>query len=462
MRRALAFSIALLALGVAAPSYAQRAKPPPGGSGGGGAGKPPPGGGGTNPGAAAASEETKEEDMGLAVGETKTIPANGVKNYSIGVEGIVDVRLTPSGDQFVIVGKKPGSTTLLLIKNDGSQVTWNIAVATRPPDVVYRELQQLLEGTTGVRVRRVGARFFVEGGVSTEGELRRITAIAALYPGQVENLVQVGSGAADRKLLIRVDFFFVQYDKSSSYTVGIGYPTALGGAGTGGDIVQSTFTFDFISKVFTTAQASVVNQPLPRLDIASRHGWAKVLKQSSVITSNGSEATWNSGGEANFRQFALQGTAGLQRISFGTNLTVLPRYDSQSREIEIALKSEVSDLTPPQTADLPGRNISKLDTLVNLKLGQALVLSGIKASSVIHSVSGLPGLSEIPVLGILFASHQNTTDDLETAVFIIPSVVETIPKSSMELIKSAISQYKDYSGDIDSVNTFDKTPPAAK
>jgi pilus assembly protein CpaC len=461
MKKALGISIALLAVCIAAPSYAQRGKPPPGGGGGGGAPKPPPGGGG-NPGGAAAGEETKEEDMGLAVGETKTIPANGVKNYSIGVEGIIDVRLTPGGDQFVIIGKKPGSTTLLLIRNDGQQVTWNVSVATRPPDVVYRELQQLLEGTTGVRVRRVGARFFVEGGVSTEGELRRITAIAALYPGQVENLVQVGSGAADRKLLVRVDFFFVQYSKNASYTVGIGYPTAIGGTATTGDVFQTQFTYDFINKVFTTAQATVINQPLPRLDIASRHGWAKVLKQSSVITSNGSEAIWNSGGEANFKQFALQGTAGMQRIQFGTNLTVLPRYDSQSREIEISLKSEVSDLTPPQDSDLPGRNISKLDTLVNLKLGQALVLSGIKASSVVHDVNGLPGLSEIPVLGVLFGSHKNTALDLETAVFIIPSVVETVPKSSMELIKSAIAQYKDYSGDIDSVSTFDKTPPAAK
>jgi hypothetical protein len=32
----------------------------------------------------------------------------------------------------------------------------------------------------------------------------------------------------------------------------------------------------------------------------------------------------------------------------------------------------------------------------------------------------------------------------------------------MELIKSAIAQFKDYSGAIDSITTFDKTPPAAK
>lgn len=460
MKRALAVSIALFAVGIAAPASAQRggAHPPP---------KPPPGGGtggtgGTGPTPAAASEETKEEDMGLAVGETKTIPAAGVKNYSIGVEGIIDVRLTPGGDQFVIVGKKPGSTTLLLIKNDGSQVTWNVSVATRPPDVVYRELQQLLEGTTGVRVRRVGARFFIEGGVSTEGELKRISAIAALYPGQVENLVQVGSGAADRKLLIRVDFFFVRYDKTSSYTIGIGYPQAIGGGGPAGEIVQSTFTYDFISKSFTTAQASVVNQPLPRLDIASRHGWAKVIKQASVLSANGSEAHVFSGNELNFKLVSFSSTAGLAKLQAGADLKVLPRYDSQSREIEIALTGEMSDFTAPTGGDVPGRALSRTQNLVTLKLGQALVLTGFKTGNAIHDVQGLPGLSEIPVLGVLFGSHNNQVTETESAVFIIPSVVETVPKSSMDLIKSAIAQYKDYSGDLDSVNTFDKTPPAAK
>jgi pilus assembly protein CpaC len=452
MRRFVRFPVvALFVLGLEAVASAQRPHAPK-----------PPTGGDKNPGAAAAEQEMKEEDMGLAVGETKTIPAQGVRNYSIGVDGIVDVRLTPSGDQFVIVGKRPGSTTLLLIRNDGSQVTWNISVATRPPDVVYRELQQLLEGTTGVRVRRVGARFFIEGGVSTEGELKRIASIAALYPGQVENLVQVGSGAADRKLLIRTDFFFVRYDRNASYTVGIGYPLAIGGTGPGGEIVNMNFQYDFISKSFTQAQASIVGQPLPRLDIASRHGWAKVIKQASVISSNGSEALFNSGTEVNFRQFAYQATAGIQKIFAGSTVKVLPRYDSQSREIEIALEAEMSDLTPPTASDLPGRNVSKMQNLVTLKLGQALILTGFKGSNVVHDVQGLPGLSDIPVLGVLFGSHHNEAADTETAVFIIPSVVETVPKSSLELIKSAIATWKDFSGDVDSVNTFDKTPPAAK
>lgn len=401
------------------------------------------------------------EELGLAVNETKSISGKGIKNYLPGDASLIDVRYADATGQFLVTGKKAGSTTLVLIKDDNSQVTWVINVTTKSPDVVYHELQQLLEGETGVRIRRVGGRFFLEGGVTTEPQLKRLQQIAQLYPGQVENLVNVGSGAGDRKLLIRVDFFFVQYDKSSSYQVGLGYPAAIGGDA----YVQNALTFDLLAKTTTAAQATIQNHPLPHLDLAARNGWAKVIKQSSVITANGSEAVFNSGGEVNFRQFALNSTSGVQKILFGTNVAVLPRFDSQSREIEIKLTGDVSDLTPPQSSasgDLPGRDISHLETIVNLKLGQALVLSGIRTSNRQHDVNGLPILSQIPVLGVLFGSHGDRQTEVENAMFIIPSVVETVPKSSLEMIKTAMQQFKDYSGDVDAVNTFDRTPPAAK
>jgi len=49
-------------------------------------------------------------------------------------------------------------------------------------------------------------------------------------------------------------------------------------------------------------------------------------------------------------------------------------------------------------------------------------------------VSGLPGLSEIPLLGLLFGSHAQSELQTEGAVFVVPSVVETIPTASAELV----------------------------
>lgn len=401
------------------------------------------------------------EEISLAVGETKTLPAGGVKEYSEGVKGVVDVVPTPDGRTFVITGKKPGTTTLLLIKTDGSQTTFDISVANRNPQQVEREIQSLLEPFPGVRSRRVGSRIFLEGAVPTDSEYKRIQQIVTVYGGQVDSLVTVG--VAERKLLIRLDFFFVQYSRTSGYNLGVGWPANIGGATAAGQpVVQSSYTYDFVSRTTQTAQASVVNQPLPRLDIAARHGWAKVMKQSSVITANGNEATFQNGGESNFLVTGV-GAAALVSVKFGTNVTVLPRYDSNSRDVEIKLNADVADLTPPSAANgPPGRLTTKLETNVTLKLGQALILSGIKTSTVTHDITGLPGLSEIPVIGLLFASHAQEKQDIEGAVFIVPSVVDTVPKSALELINNAMGNYREFSGEIEYLETFPKTPPSAK
>lgn len=405
-----------------------------------------------------ATESTGEgatNELNLVVGENKTINAVGVKNYSEGIKGVADIKLTTDNAKFVIAGRKPGTTTLLLINKDGTTVNWVINVFARSPEVVRKEIQQLLGESPGIRVRRVGSRFFIEGGVATEGDARRIEKIAALYPGQVESLVVVGQGgAADSKVNIRIDFFFIQYDKSSGYAVGVDWPARIGGPA----VVQNEFTYDFLAGTTTTAEASVVNQPLPALDIASNRGWAKVMKQSTVITVNGTKATFESGGEQNF-SVASGLTSQIQQISFGTKVTVLPRLDEETGELEVKVEADVSDLTPPVDATpLPGRNISKLDTLVRLKLGQSLVLSGIRTQNRRHSVRGLPLLSEIPVLGLLFGSHRDTADDVEGAVFIVPTAVESVPKPAIEIVNNALSQFEEYAGDIDVVNAYNKRP----
>jgi pilus assembly protein CpaC len=398
---------------------------------------------------------TRKQDtleMALAVGENRTIPAAEVKNYSEGTPGIVDVKLTSDSSQFVVVGQKPGSTSLLLIKKNGQEINWVINVFSRSPQLVEKEVSELLDGYTGVRIRRVGARFFIEGGVSTEADLSRIRQIAALYPGQVESLVALGSGGTNRQTNIRIDFFFVQYNKNSSYGVGVSWPGQIGGP-----FIQSNFGYDFVAKT-TTAQANIVNQPLPGLDIASRYGWAKVIKQATVITTNGVEANFGNGGEQNF-PIATGLTGTIQKIPFGTSVTVLPRFDPTSGDLEVKVEADVSDLTAPvANTPLPGRQTAKLSTLVHLKLGQSLVLSGIHTRNENHAVTGLPLLSEIPVLGVLFGSHANDRSEVEGAVFIVPSVVEAPGRPSFDMIRDAMTQYDEYSGTIKGLDTYPKKP----
>ncbi len=389
-------------------------------------------------------------EVSLVVGENKTLPASDVASYSVGAPGIVDLKVAPSQEQFVLIGLRPGATTVLMLKKNGSEVTYSVNVYARSPEIVEKELDALLVGYTGLRVRAVGPRFFIEGGVSTEADAKRINLIASLYPGQVESLVVVGSVGVEHNINVRIDFYFVQYDKSSSYGVGLAWPGRIGNG-------ALNATYDLVGKSGTATLTAA--QALPALDLAQTRGWAKVLKHSVVVTTSGSEATFENGGEQNFA-VATGITSSIQAIKFGTNVTVLPRYDMERKELEVKVNANVSDLTSPGASSLPGRSTSEIKTFVHLKLGQSLVLSGIRTSRNTHGVTGLPGLSQIPVLGLLFGSHTNNEDEVEGAVFIIPSVVDTAPRRSHDIVGAALKQYEDYSGDVEKVQSFTATPPA--
>src|SRR5262249_12285575 len=128
-------------------------------------------------------------EINLVVGDNKTIPTSDVQSYSVGTPGVVDVKVAPSLDQFVVVALRPGSTTVLMLKRRGAETTYAINVYARSPEVVQKEIEALLVGYTGLKIRSVGPRFFIEGGVSTDADAKRIGLIASLYPGQVESLV---------------------------------------------------------------------------------------------------------------------------------------------------------------------------------------------------------------------------------------------------------------------------------
>ena len=396
-------------------------------------------------------DESNEID--LEVGGTRTSSAANIRSFSEGTRGIADIKLTTDSKQFVISGTRPGTTQLLLIDSAGRQTTYTINVFSKSPAIVRAELEQLLEGTPGLRVRRVGPRFFIEGGVGTAQEAGRIEKIAALYPEQVESLVTVGAGAAERGINLRVDFYFVQYRRTHEWGAGLDWPGTFGAGAT------LTADYDLVANEFSAA--GVVSQVLPKLDLAAATGTAKILRHSTVITSNGTSATFDSGGEENFRT-GTELNPGVTAFTYGAKVIVLPRFDPSTGRIDLSVKAEMADLgAPGGGTDLPSRTTSELDTAVRVELGQAFVLSGIRVKGHRTGRRGIPLLSDIPILGMLFGKHQAADEEMEGAIFVVPTTVESVPKPARELIESALKQYEEFDGDISKLKSFEHLPTAA-
>ena len=348
------------------------------------------------PQAAGGPSQAPSEEFELLVGEQRVLSTKGVQSYSEGAKGIVDVRLTKDSSEFVVVALSEGTTTLLFLMIDGSERHYRITVTD--PNAPRRRGKNL--------------------------------------------------GAVEARDNIRLDFYFVQLSKNYGHQIGIGFPGSI----------APTFSaaYNFQTGSLESATAVITNQALPRLDMAQSSGWAKVQRQAAVVTANGEKASFSGGGEVNVAvQSAL--TSGIEKISFGSVIEMEPNYDSTNGRIELRLHADISELESDRGTGVPGRVTAALDTIVNLELGQSLILAGLTAKSERSSKSGIPFLSQIPLLGILFATHGHAEEESENIVIIVPSVVDAVSMEDRRRLDDALRQYADYSGDLDEASFI---PPA--
>ena len=290
-----------------------------------------------NLGATPAPPAGRSEALELEVGEQKVISSDNVQSYSEGTRGVVDVRLTKDATQFIVVGLREGTSTLLFLMNDGSERHYRMTV--KDPNTQKVEKKD---------------------------------------PGAVE--------ARDN---IRLDFYFVQLSKRSGYQIGVGWPSSFG----------ATANAAFDAKVGALDSATVVisNQALPRLDMGQSSGWAKITRQAAVVTANGEKAAVAGGGEVNIAIKSAM-TTGIQKIPYGSQLEVAPQYDSHTGRIDLRLHADVSELDDDQGTGVPGRTTATLDTVVNLEIGQSLIVGGLTSKSERSSKTGFP----------LTGAHVNT------------------------------------------------------
>jgi general secretion pathway protein D len=114
-----------------------------------------------------------------------------------------------------------------------------------------------------------------------------------------------------------------------------------------------------------------------------------------------------------------------QYLDVGVNIDMKPtvHYD---RDVTIKMKIEVS--SENGTVNLGGINEPiitqrSVDQTIRLKEGEASILGGILMRQESKSLSGTPGLAELPILRYIFGSEQREVRDDEIVFLVIPHIV---------------------------------------
>ena len=109
-------------------------------------------------------------------------------------------------------------------------------------------------------------------------------------------------------------------------------------------------------------------------------------------------------------------------LSVGIVLTVTPRITSNGY-VTMDVTQTANDFVSYTSFNAPIVNQREAQTTVSVKDGETVVLGGIINNSVSRTVSKIPFLGDLPIVGNLFRSTSKTDNKTELLVFLTPHVV---------------------------------------
>ena len=113
-------------------------------------------------------------------------------------------------------------------------------------------------------------------------------------------------------------------------------------------------------------------------------------------------------------------------VDVGIQLLVTPTINDEgfvTMKVKPEISSVVSSLTTPSGNTIPIIDTSTAETTVMVKDGSTIIIGGLQREEKVSSSKGVPFLSKIPLVGLIFKSSSNATERTELLVMLTPHVV---------------------------------------
>lgn len=182
---------------------------------------------------------------------------------------------------------------------------------------------------------------------------------------------------------------------------------------------SKSFTGNWLEKL-TFSSSSTASRSLSK---------GKVIARPMILSLNGQKGTVNFGDRVPILTRTDTGSSNTLTVTYqdvGTNLEVTPVINEKSGDITLTIKTEVSNITgwvSSGDTKAPQMSTRTATTSTHVKSGQSFVIGGLMNAKELDSLSGIPGLMDLPILGKLFSYHSHTKDYAEVYVMITPFII---------------------------------------
>ena len=376
----------------------------------------------------------------LTQGEAKTFLIKGeVASVFISGKNVAYYQMIDS-NKVVVFGKNIGSASFIAFNNKGRELLNRLLVVNKS----YRLIEQQINvqfPNAQVSVAGIGDNIVLSGVVATEqekdniyqlvGELLGKTASSTVfemsdeedddidvgfmtqldYPGVVNNMETSETKQVNVKLTIaEVSHSFMQ-----------DFGIQMGSNGSAGIFVDQLthFSASDIVSVISALGADSVGQ---------------VLAEPNLSVISGEKASFLVGGELPVVT-VVDGSTNVEYKEFGVRLALLAKV-LRDDKIKLALTPEVSSLDGSYSSDnfdLPALKTRRAQTTVELGDGQSFVLGGLLNSEEKESLTRIPFVGDIPILGALFRHTGTERSKTELVIVATVNLVQPVKAEQIQL-----------------------------
>lgn len=192
-----------------------------------------------------------------------------------------------------------------------------------------------------------------------------------------------------------------------------------------------------LSTLRNLTQDNVVVSGLPGLyyRLLRNDSSTRILANPQLRTSEGIAAQANFGEEVPvpvtvFVPLAAGGTQAQPITSYnyrniGVNIDITPRTHHDD-EVSLAVKVQINSISGTGYNDLPTFGNRAISTVIRLKDGETNMLAGLIRDDERRVMSGVPGLSDLPIIGPLFANNRRESQETDIILTLTPRIVRVL------------------------------------
>ena len=182
--------------------------------------------------------------------------------------------------------------------------------------------------------------------------------------------------------------------------------------------------------IFQVGDFARMTQLNTALKLLETEGKAQLLSNPKVIVQAQSQANFVVGGEQPYPTANGNGTVTTDFKKFGVIMNIVPVINPNKKDtIRAELQLEVSNVDFSKTVavgttQVPSLVTRQIQTAVEVKSGETLVIGGLKSSTKNSAKTKIPFLGSIPLIGLLFTQTVVTETQESLFLFITMEIVK--------------------------------------